>query len=143
MSFLSSLSDKNAEEMPFFLPPALFTRVDSCQDNLFKKEAAKAVEDDSTIIGLSRSRRFKHASYISFSLTGPIPEKPYYQAMRLLEYKFVTKEQFNTVKEVRAILAIDAKSLFTFYSLFFITKNFSILRNNQFGCETPYHTKQE
>lgn len=88
--------------MPFFLPPALFTRIDSCQDNMFKREVSKAVEDDSTVIGLSRNRRFKHASYMPFSLTGPIPVKPHLQALRLLKYKFVTTEQFNTVKEVRA-----------------------------------------
>lgn len=86
--------------MPFFLPPAIFTRVDSCQDTLFKKEAVRAAnEDDSTVIGLSRNRRFKHASYIPFSLNGPIPEKPHFQALRLLKYKFVTTEQFNAIKD--------------------------------------------
>lgn len=85
--------------MPYFLPPSVFTRVDSCQDALFKKENFKD-EDDSTIVGLSRNRRFKHASYIPFSLAGPIPEKPQYQALQMLKFKLVTNDQFNLVKEV-------------------------------------------
>lgn len=83
------------------MPPVSFTRIDTCQDGLFKKETAKDQStNDSTIIGHSRNRRFKHASYIPFSLTNPIPEKPQYQALRMLKFQFVTNEQFNTVKEV-------------------------------------------
>lgn len=99
-------SDDAARSVPYFLPPALFTRVDSCQEGLFKStiskvEPAAGADTDSTIIGLTRNRRFKHATYIPFSLNDPIPEAPHPQAIKMLKFKLVTNEQFNLVKEVK------------------------------------------
>lgn len=48
---------------------------------------------------MSRNRRFKHACYIPFSLTNPIPDKAQFQALKMLKFKFVTSDQFNVVKE--------------------------------------------
>lgn len=90
--------------IPYFLPPVLFTRVDSCQEGLFRSNISKegaTADGNSTIIGLTRNRRFKHATYIPFSLSDPIPDKAHPQALRMLKFKLVTNEQFNLVKEVQ------------------------------------------
>lgn len=99
--------------IPYFLPPVLFTRVDSCQEGLFRTNTSKegaAGDGNSTIIGLTRNRRFKHATYIPFSLADPIPDKAHPQALRMLKFKLVTNEQFNLVKEV----TFHLKCLFLF-----------------------------
>lgn len=66
---------------------------------------------------MSRNRRFKHACYIPFSITNPIPEKAQYQALKMLKFKFITNEQFNMIKEyldrqpiwLRSSLAYETK----------------------------------
>lgn len=57
---------------------------------------------DDNLIGKTRLRRIKQASYIPFSLTDPIPVKPISKASaeEYLKVKFVTTEQFNAVKEL-------------------------------------------
>lgn len=94
-------SEDAAYKVPYFLPPSLFTRIDTCQDGLFKKERTNEprTSKESSVIGLSRHRRFKFASYIPFTLTDPIPEKPQFQALRMLKFNFVSNEQFNLVKD--------------------------------------------
>lgn len=94
------------------------------QDSFFKKDRSKGQKDlspfdsaESTIVGMSRNRRFKHACYIPFSLTNPIPEKAQYQALKMLKFKFITNEQFNMIKEyldrqpiwLRSSLAYETK----------------------------------
>lgn len=100
---LHSDESEEVSSIPYFLPPSLFTRVDTCQDGLFRKDRSGDVVEtnpaESSVVRHSRQRRFKFASYISFSLVKPIPEKPQVQALRLLKYNFVTNEQFNLVKE--------------------------------------------
>lgn len=95
------------------------------QDNFFKKDRSKGQNKElspfdsaeSTIVGMSRSRRFKHACYIPFSLANPIPEKAQFQALKMLKFKFITNEQFNMIKEyldrqpiwLRSSLAYETK----------------------------------
>lgn len=99
----------DAAEIPYFFPPSSFTRVDTVQDGFFKKDRSKGLKTnkdlspfdsaESTIVGMSRNRRFKHASYIPFSLTSPIPDKAQFQAVKMLKFKFITNDQFNMIKE--------------------------------------------
>lgn len=98
-------SDDSNNHIPYFFPPSSFTRVDTVQDSFFKKDRSKNKDQlsldcvESTIVGMSRNRRFKHACYIPFSLTNPIPDKAQFQALKMLKFKFVTSDQFNMVKE--------------------------------------------
>ncbi|XP_031623492.1 general transcription factor 3C polypeptide 5-like [Contarinia nasturtii] len=120
------LTDDANNDIPYFFPPPSFTRVDTPQDSFFKKDRSKGLNKDqsspfesaeSTIIGMSRTRRFKHACYIPFSLTNPIPEKAQFQALKMLKFKFITNEQFNMIKEyldrqpiwLRSSLAYETK----------------------------------
>lgn len=119
-------SDDANNDIPYFFPPSSFTRVDTPQDSFFKKDRSKGQNKDqlspfdsaeSTIVGMSRLRRFKHACYIPFSLTNPIPEKAQFQALKMLKFKFITNEQFNMIKEyldrqpiwLRSSLAYETK----------------------------------
>ncbi|XP_055315965.1 general transcription factor 3C polypeptide 5 [Sitodiplosis mosellana] len=118
------LTDEASNRTPYFFPPSSFTRVDTVQDSFFKKDRSKGNKDlspfdsaESTIVGMSRNRRFKHACYIPFSLTNPIPEKAQFQALKMLKFKFITNEQFNMIKEyldrqpiwLRSSLAYETK----------------------------------
>lgn len=100
-NFNFDCSEEAAYKVPYFLPPSLFTRIDTCQDGLFKKERTNepGAAKESSVIGLSRHRRFKYASYIPFTLSDPIPEKAQSQALRMLQFNFVSNEQFNLVKD--------------------------------------------
>lgn len=115
----------DSKELPYFFPPSSFTRVETVQDGFFKKDRSKGQSKDSspfnsaqsTIVGMSRSRRFKHASYIPFSLTNPIPERAQYKALEMLKFKFITNEQFNMIKE-----HLDRQPIWLRSSLAFETK---------------------
>lgn len=141
---LLHFSDESAANMPYFLPPVLFTRVDTCQEGLFKSNISKdgpSSDNNSTIIGLTRNRRFKHATYIPFSLTDPIPDKSHPQAMRMLKFKLVTNEQFNLVKEVRIACWVNVTRIqwFVTYEFFFCScSNWS---DNPFGYAALLCTK--
>lgn len=111
---------RKGEGIPYFLPPLSFSRFDSVQPNLFRKEQAKAdgdnnVEDDG-LIGKTRLRRIKHASYISFNLTDAIPNPPLTTAVatEYLKVKFITIEQFNAVKELFDKRPIMSKMVVSF-----------------------------
>lgn len=105
MFIFCSENENDDDQVPYFFPPSSFTRVDTVQDSFFKRDRSKGQKDqgsnaiESSIVGMSRNRRFKHACYIPFSLTNPIPEKPQYAAVKMLRFKFVTNDQFNMVKD--------------------------------------------
>lgn len=87
------------------MPPVSFSRLDSSTTQLFRKEQLSKENDDTAddgLIGRRRNRRIKQASYIPFSLTDPIPQKPIdpTSALDFLKLKFVKIEQYNLVKEL-------------------------------------------
>lgn len=98
-------------DVPSFQPPVLFSRFDSTATNLFRKShvhrtregAVTEAEEDIAdgIIGNTRIGRRRHASYISFRLTGDLPTAPISSSgvMDQLKLKFITTEQFTAVKE--------------------------------------------
>lgn len=102
-----SFHSDESKPIPYFFPPSSFTRVDTVQDGFFKKDRSKGQNKDlspfdsaeSTVVGMSRNRRFKHASYIPFSLSNPIPDRAQYKALKMLKFKFITNDQFNMIKE--------------------------------------------
>lgn len=116
--------ENEPHQVPYFFPPGSFSRVDTVLDGYFKKDRSKGTKSqsaldapESTVVGMSRNRRFKHACYIPFSLINPTPENPQMQAVKMLKYQLVTTEQFNVVKDffvrqpiwLRSSLAYETK----------------------------------
>lgn len=87
------------------MPPQAFARVD-VPTRMFYTEVQKtnevAGDAYSELIGRTRTRFRKPAFYIPFSITGPVPLNPpsHFASSEFLMLKFVTVEQFNTVKEL-------------------------------------------
>lgn len=61
----------------------------------------KDTHDDSeeSLIGRTRKRRSGHAIFISFDV-GLIPSKPREKAIKFLKVKFLSGEQYETIKKV-------------------------------------------
>lgn len=95
--FVYSYSD-NAN-VPFFLPPVSFSRIDSVQNNIFKKDAGEN-NANNNIIGVTRMRRGTQAKYVNFDLKDPLPQKPNEMALKLMEVKMISLDKYELIKEV-------------------------------------------
>ncbi|BES89302.1 RNA polymerase III transcription factor (TF)IIIC subunit [Nesidiocoris tenuis] len=89
------------EPAEYFLPPAVFCRIDSQSLNTYMyRKDNKDTHDDSeeSLIGRTRKRRSGHAIFISFDV-GLIPSKPREKAIKFLKVKFLSGEQYETIKK--------------------------------------------
>lgn len=85
--------------VPFFLPPVSFSRIDSVQNNIFKKDAGEN-NANNNIIGVTRMRRGTQAKYVNFDLKDPVPQKPNENAHKLMEVKMISQDKYELIKEV-------------------------------------------
>lgn len=100
---------------PFYLPPLSFTRLDTVQETIFKKDQmSKDQKDDSTLIGRTRMRRNKHATYLLFDLQLPTPTHPHPIALDFLKTKFIPQEKYDEIRELFQKRPIWSKMAITF-----------------------------
>ncbi|KAJ6645869.1 General transcription factor 3C polypeptide 5 [Pseudolycoriella hygida] len=87
------------KSIPYFLVPQAFSRFDTPLQKLFKRELLPESNDDN-LIGKTRVRRQKHATYLTFSLSIKIPEKPHPASFDYLNSNFVSTEDYAAVKDL-------------------------------------------
>ncbi|XP_063700503.1 general transcription factor 3C polypeptide 5 [Culicoides brevitarsis] len=98
----SSYIEEN-KNVPLFLPPPVFSRIEIPQTGLFKKIEAgtsdTTTSKDENVIGVNRSRRKNYATCMRFTMTEPIPAKPHNSAFDSITLKVVSQEKIDAVKE--------------------------------------------
>ncbi|XP_014253309.1 general transcription factor 3C polypeptide 5 [Cimex lectularius] len=85
----------------YFLPPAVFSRVDSQQSGssyMYRKDTKDGDSNVAPLIGRTRKRRSGHAIFVSFNI-GTIPIKPREKALKFLEVKFLNGPQLEKIKK--------------------------------------------
>ncbi|XP_033606332.1 general transcription factor 3C polypeptide 5 isoform X1 [Cryptotermes secundus] len=105
-------------EAPYFLPPAAFSRMDTMQQYLYRKEPGDDTTSPPNIIGRTRRRRSGHAIFVTFDIA-EIPKKPRTIAMKLLRLKFLDGIHLETVRkffEERPIWSKNALMYLTKYT---------------------------
>lgn len=121
--FWQSIFNSEPDVDTYFLAPITFSRVDSSNPQLFRKEQTKSLETDidngligvyfcarnfrytftliiESISGKTRLRRQKHTQYIPFQLNDPLPTAPKDVTCNFLKLKFISTGEYNLVKEV-------------------------------------------
>lgn len=85
-------------DVPFFLPPPIFCRVDTINTNILKNET-KSNENETFSIS-NRPTRTNNVKIIPFSLKDPIPTKPKKNMPDILKANMVTQRQHDIVYEM-------------------------------------------
>ncbi|XP_055710450.1 general transcription factor 3C polypeptide 5 [Phlebotomus papatasi] len=91
--------------VPYFLPPLLFSRMDTVQHKIFRPTY---ITEKGTVTPKfqQRKKRSRYNIFASFNLHDPFPDKMNPAAAEMLKIKFISTEEFNVVKglfEERAI----------------------------------------
>ncbi|KAJ9599307.1 hypothetical protein L9F63_010221 [Diploptera punctata] len=105
-----------AGDAPYFLPPATFSRMDTMQQYLYRKETADDNTTPPNIIGRTRRRRSGHAVFVTFDVP-EIPKKPRPIALKLLRLKFLNGVHYETVKKI-----FEDRPVWSKNALIFLTK---------------------
>ncbi|XP_069699295.1 general transcription factor 3C polypeptide 5 isoform X2 [Periplaneta americana] len=106
-----------AGSAPYFLPPATFSRMDTMQQYLYRKETG----DSNTpphIIGRTRRRRSGHAIFVTFDIPD-VPKKARSIALKLLRLKFLNGIHLEVVRKIfedRPVWSKNALIYLTKYS---------------------------
>ncbi|XP_067002330.2 general transcription factor 3C polypeptide 5 [Anabrus simplex] len=99
-----------------FLPPAVFSRMDSMQTYLYRKEAN---EDNPNIppniIGRTRRRRSGHAVFVTFDIS-KIPDKPRDVAIKFLHLKFLGELHLKKISKLFAQRPIWSKNALMYHT---------------------------
>lgn len=91
------------KNVPLFLPPPVFSRIEIPQTSLFKKlEMAEGSGEDENVIGVNRSRRKNYATCTRFTMTDAIPTKPHKFAFDSFTLKVVSQEKIDAVRQTFA-----------------------------------------
>lgn len=95
----SSYIEEN-KNVPLFLPPPVFSRIEIPQTGLFKKpEVSEGSSKDENVIGINRSRRKNYATCTRFTMTDQIPAKPHKFAFDSFTLKVVSQEKIDAVRQ--------------------------------------------
>ncbi|XP_022191449.2 general transcription factor 3C polypeptide 5 [Nilaparvata lugens] len=86
--------------MSHFLPPAIYSRMDSIQSYLYRQEKldCDGTEAQANIIGRTRRRRSGFAIFVTFDVPS-VPCKPRPSSLKLLEVKFLAKDHYEIIKQ--------------------------------------------
>lgn len=83
----------------YFLPPAAFSRMDTVQGYMYRKDAPSEATIPHNIIGRTRRRRSIHAIFVNFDVP-EIPRKPRDMALKLLQVKFLEEQHLSVVRKL-------------------------------------------
>ncbi|XP_059618884.1 general transcription factor 3C polypeptide 5 [Phlebotomus argentipes] len=85
--------------IPYFLPPLLFSRLDTVQHKTFR--SSQITEKGATVQQFQeRKKRSKHNVIASFNLHDALPDKMNPAAAEMLKVKFVSNDEYTTVKNL-------------------------------------------
>lgn len=106
------------ERAMLFLPPAVFSRMDSMQIYLYRKEAAdQAKSIPANVIGRTRRRRSGHAIFVTYDIP-KIPEKARDVALRFLRLKFLSDTHLKKIQKLFSMRPIWSKNALMFHTKF-------------------------
>lgn len=98
----ASYVEKNKKEQ-LFLPPAVFSRMESLSVDLFRKEVDKAEAGaDESLISTNRAYRRTFGVAIPFSLTDEVPQQAKRASFDSIRLKLVSEEKINQIKQLFA-----------------------------------------
>lgn len=100
----------------YFLPPAAFSRMDTVQGYMYRKDAPAEASVPHNIIGRTRRRRSIHAIFINFDVPD-VPKKPREMALKLLRVKFLEEQHLATVRKL-----FEERPIWSKYALLCKTK---------------------
>ncbi|GAB0095351.1 general transcription factor 3C polypeptide 5 [Sergentomyia squamirostris] len=80
-----------APNIPYFLPPLLFSRTDTVQQKIFRSGEA------GPSCSRMRKKRSKYHVFSSFNLNDPLPEKMNPTAADMLKVKFISTDEYNII----------------------------------------------
>ncbi|XP_049963038.1 general transcription factor 3C polypeptide 5 [Schistocerca serialis cubense] len=103
-------------DSPYFLPPAVFSRMDSVQSYLYRKETSDDANVPHNIIGRTRRRRSGHAIFVTYDIT-KVPKRPREIAVKCLQLKFLTGEHYRKMQEL-----FNERPVWSKNALIYITK---------------------
>ncbi|KAF7417727.1 hypothetical protein HZH68_000380 [Vespula germanica] len=83
-------------EVPYFLPPAAFSRVDSVQQYVPKTETSSLPEN---VIGKNKKRRAGFANFICFTTQG-VPTKPPHGIETAMKVKFLQNTHLEKIRQM-------------------------------------------
>ncbi|XP_034231129.1 general transcription factor 3C polypeptide 5 [Thrips palmi] len=83
----------------YFLPPAAFSRMDTVQGYMYRKDAPAEATVPHNIIGRTRRRRSIHAIFVNFDVP-EVPKKPRDMALKLLRVKFLEEQHLASVRKL-------------------------------------------
>lgn len=93
-------SDWLKQRATLFLPPAVFSRMDSMQMYLYRKEPTDQTKTTpANIIGRTRRRRSGHAIFVTYDIP-KTPAKPREIALRFLRLKFLSDAHLKKIQKV-------------------------------------------
>lgn len=103
-------------DSPYFLPPAVFSRMDTVQSYLYRKEPSDDANVPHNIIGRTRRRRSGHAIFVTYDIN-KVPKRPREVAMKCLQLKFLTGEHYKKVQEL-----FNERPVWSKNALLYVTK---------------------
>lgn len=80
-------------DVPFFLPPTIFSRTDTVQHKILKNEVPELAANGENFVKVIRKNRSKYGKIIPFTMTDPVPTKPNKSTPDLLKTKLIPQEQ--------------------------------------------------
>ncbi|GLH00761.1 hypothetical protein R5R35_002683 [Gryllus longicercus] len=109
-------SDWLKQRAMLFLPPAVFSRMDSMQMYLYRKEATdQAKSTPANIIGRTRRRRSGHAIFVTYDIPKS-PAKPREVALRYLRLKFLSEAHLKKIEKLFSMRPIWSKNALMFHT---------------------------
>lgn len=85
---------------PLFLPPHVFSRVESTSMEMFRKETEKPEAGDESLISTNRANRRTFGISIPFSLIDDIPQQANRASFDSIRLKLVSEEKTNQIKQL-------------------------------------------
>lgn len=101
--------------VPYFLPPLLFSRLDSVQHKIFKP----TVTTEKGMIApriFQRKKRSKYNIIAPFNLHDALPERMNPAAAEMLKVKFISPDEFNAVKKTLDDRPMSSRTALCFHS---------------------------
>lgn len=106
------------KDVPLFVPPAAFSRMDLAQDYQYRRETTSSstaphlASTPHNIIGRTRHRRSHHAIFVTYDVE-KVPEKPRDVALNQIKLKFIDQERLLSVKEKFEVRPVWSKNALT------------------------------
>uniref|UniRef100_A0A240PMP5 Uncharacterized protein n=1 Tax=Anopheles atroparvus TaxID=41427 RepID=A0A240PMP5_ANOAO len=100
---------ENPDELPFFLPPACFSRTDTINKNVLREQ--KELKPNQVTKRPGKPRQ-KHGIYQVFTMNEPVPSEPTKLCQEMLASRLIAKKDFDIIRS-----AFEARPIWTKHAL--------------------------